>query len=284
VKLASGKVVSGHLMTTPLYVRVPGVENPMDYDNKKFILKFQIKGEVGQTFKDIVHVTSVVFTDATPAAAAEADNGSIRGIIKGLGKLEQVAAFGIERMAGYPGNVDAQKETYCIENLPKDVYDIAVLTDRGAWVGLSDVAKTVKGARPLEPEDEQAIAKTLAKFEDFFDQQQVLAVKGHCEAAKTVVHQWRQREQHDEEGLKGQQIHRLDIWCWHKRATEWHIDKVGRAQLFRYFEPKEGNKRPIRMLPQIGGVKVDPATKKPVELNYDGAAGGANTDKPDGKL
>ncbi|MCY3022996.1 MAG: hypothetical protein NTW87_28805 [Planctomycetota bacterium] len=269
VKLTSGKVLAGHLMTTPVFVRIPGRENPMDFDNKKFILKYQYKGELGQEFKDVTYVSSIVFNDNATVAAAE--NGSIGGTIKGVGKLEQAAAFGIERMAGYLGKVDAEKGTYCIENLPKDVYDIALLTDQGVYVGLSDVSKTVKGqVRPLTPEDEQAIAKQLAKYEDFFDQQQILGVKGHCEAAKVLVHQWRVREQHDEEGLKGKQIHRLDIWCWHKRTTEWHTDKQGRAQLFRYMEPREGQKRAIRLVKEFGGVRVEPAEKKAVEVNYGG--------------
>jgi hypothetical protein len=191
--------------------------------------------------------------------------------MKGIGQLEQVAAFGIERQASYQGKVDPQKETYCIENLPKDVYDIAVLTDRGIYCGLSDVAKTVKGQpRPLEGGDEQAIAKAIAKFDDFFDQQVVLGVKGHCEAAKVLIHQWRQREQHAEEDLKGKQVHRLDIWSWHKRATEWHINTTGRANLFRYFEPKEGLKRGVKMVKEFGGVALDPAEKRTVEVTYEG--------------
>jgi hypothetical protein len=278
VKVGSGKVLAGHLMTTPLYVRVPGAENPMDFDNKKFILKYQVKGEPGQTYKDVVYVTSITFTDT---AASSGGNGVICGTIKGLGKLEQVAAFGIERMAGYQGKVDPEKETYRIEDLPKDVYDIAVLTDRSNYVGLSDVGKTVKGTpRPLEPGDTQAIARDLAKFDDFFDQQEVLGIKGHCEAAKVIVHQWRQREQYDEAGLQGKQIHRLDIWCWHKRTTEWIIDKTGRAMLFRYFEPKEGLKRGTRLLPQLGGVKLNPAEKAAVEVNYEDTGGAAAPETP----
>jgi len=278
VKLASGKTLSGHLMTTPLFIRLPGTENPMDHDDKKFILKYQVKGEVGQTYKDVLYVSSITFTDAGEQAAA---NGVICGLIKGLGKLEQAAAFGIERMAGYSGKVDAGNGTYRIENLPKDVYDVAILTDRGSYIGLSDVSKTVKGApRPLEAGDEQAIAKELAKFDDFFDQQEVLGIKGHCEAAKVIVHQWRQREQYDEAGLKGKQIHRLDIWCWHKRTKEWIIDKTGRAQLFRYFEPKEGLKRRLRLIPQLGGVKVNPAEKASVEVNYEDTGGEAAPEAP----
>lgn len=266
VKLGSGKTLAGHLMTTPVFIRSQGTENPMDHDDNKFVLKYQVKGEVGQTYKDVIYVASITFTDGATQAA---ENGVIRGSIKGLGKLEQAAAFGIERMAGYLGKVDAAAGTYRIENLPKDVYDVAILTDRGSYVGLSDVSQTVKGApRPLEPGDEQAIAKELAKFDDFFDQQEVLGVKGHCDAAKVIVHQWRQREQYDEAGLKGKQIHRLDIWCWHKRTKEWIIDKAGRAQLFRYFEPKEGLKRRTRLIPQLGGVKIAPAEKASVEVDF----------------
>ncbi|GMV82354.1 MAG: hypothetical protein AMXMBFR7_35380 [Planctomycetota bacterium] len=257
-KLLSGQTLKGHLLNKPVYIRTPDGENPMDYLEQKFHLKFQMQGDVGQKAADLVYVKEIVFDGGE--AAPEAGNGVLAGTLKGFGALQQVAAYGIERMRAYEGKVlDATQGTYRIERLPPDRYDVALLTDRGIWVGLSDQAATAADARPLEAGDEAAIAATLAKFDDFFDVQGVVAVRGHREAAKVLVHQRRVKEQHDEAGLKGQELNRLDIWSWHLRTTEWHINPRGRANLFRYFEPRRGQPRPIQVLPALGGCVVDPA-------------------------
>jgi hypothetical protein len=56
---------------------------------------------------------------------------------------------------------------------------------------------------------------------------------------------------------------------WHLRTTEWHLNTTGRAQLFRYSEDPNGQPRRAKLVPELGGVKLDPAEKKTVELNHE---------------
>ncbi|MFH0939203.1 MAG: hypothetical protein V1899_07980 [Planctomycetota bacterium] len=266
VKLVSGKALVGHLMTPPLFVRVKTPDG-LDYEDRKFILKYQYKGEVGQEYKDIVYVTSFVFIAAATTAM---ENGAISGALKNVGKLEQVAAVGCERMQSYRGKIDVKKNAYYFTDLPKDTYDLAVLTDRGIFVGLSDASLPMKGAlRPLQPDDGMLIAKEVVKFRDFFDAQEVLAVKGHRDGAKVLVHQLRVAPVHDQQALGTKQQRRLDVWYWHIRATEWHINDHGRVQLFRYQDEVEGFKRGIQLVDELAGIRLDPAVKKNLEVNYD---------------
>ena len=267
-KLKSGKTLEGHLMAAPVFVRIPRKDEPDEYDNKKFLLKYQYKGEVGQEYKDVVYVASIVFTDAGDTAAAE--NGVISGTVKNAGKLEQVTALGVKRMQSYHAKIDAEKGTYQLGDLPKDTYDLAILTDRGMFVGLSDVTIDIKGdVRPLEEGDGAGIAKEVVKFRDFFDVQEVLAVKGNRDGAKALVHQLRVGEQHAQEALGTKQIHRLDVWYWHMRTTEWVINEQGRVQLFRYMDESKGFKRGVQLVAELGGVALDPAVKKSVEVDYE---------------
>ncbi|MCZ7647495.1 MAG: hypothetical protein M5U26_19935 [Planctomycetota bacterium] len=274
-KLKGGQTLKGHLMNLPVYIRTPDGENPMDYLEQKFHLKFQIQGEVGQKAGDLAWVKEIVFVDIEEAAPA-AGFGAIEGAFTAMGIIEQVAAYGIDRKRSYEGRVlDAAKGTYRIADLPPDRYDVAVLTERGIWVGLSAAAAATKEPpRPLEAGDEARIAEEVVKFRDFFDEQQVLGVQGHREAAKVMVHQRRVKAQHDEKGLEGKEVQRLDVWTFYMSATQWHIDARGRANLFRYFEPRGGTPRPIVLRPELGACQVDPAQAKITRLDFAAAEAG----------
>ena len=262
IALSSGQVLRGHLMSMPVSIRVQSRENAMDYDTKKFLLKYQYKGEVGQAVKDIAYVTSIVF-DGAAALSVAAGKGSISASVKGLGKLEQAAAYGIKRGRAYPGKIDASKGTLRIEDLPEDVYDISVLTDTGIYVGLSDVSAAPKDdPRPLETGDGEAINKQVVQFRDFFDEQKVIAVKGDRNAAKVLVYQARKAPIYDQQSLGNKELHRLDIWNWHMRQTEWSVDASQRANLFRYEEVHGGPGRPIKFIAKFGALIVSTTTKQ----------------------
>jgi hypothetical protein len=264
-KLTSGQVMKGHVYTVPVFVRVQDRENPMDYDTKKFILRYQHKGETGQQIKDVAYVTSITFDGADAAAA---DRGVISGSLKDLGKVEMASAFGIHRVRAYEGKVDPAKSTFRIAELPVDTYELAVMTDKGIYVGLADITKTPKEEiRALDENDPKLIAAEVAKFRDFFDHQHVLMVKGDKESAKTIVHQRREEDIHGQQDLKGKEIHRLDIWCWHQRQTEWHIDQSLRANLFRYHEAKGARARSITHLPKMSGLAIGAGEAKTVDVN-----------------
>lgn len=269
-KLKSGQILKGHLMSAPVYLRVQNREVPTDYDNKKYFLKYQYKGEVGQAVKDVAYVTAIRFDGAQAQGARE--KGGIAGTAalgeKGFGKLEQVAAFGLKRARAYYGKVNAAKGSFEIADLPEDVYDVAILTDSGIFIGLSDPPPPTGEApekRPLEKGDREAIAKKVAKFRDFFDTQEVLAVKGDRDAARVLVYQYRKAPMHDQK--KDQELHRLDLWNWHLRQTEWVADTSGRANLFRYSEIKDGPKRAVKFAAKLAGVAVGTETKK-LELTH----------------
>jgi hypothetical protein len=276
-KLASGKTLTGHLMTIPVFIRIKSPDG-MDYEDKKFLLKYQHKGKSGEQYKDVIYVASIVFSDAAVAAG---ENGTISGTVKGVGKLEQVTAVGCERAQSYRAKVDAEKGTYRLADLPKDTYDVAIMTDRGMYVGLSDATLPFKGTpRKLEDEDGRKIAATIGTYRDFFEVQEVLGVKGHREAAKVLVHQLRVGEVNDQKALGTKQQHRLDVWYFHMRTSEWHINDNGRIQLFRYQDEAQGFKRGVQVIEELGNVKLDPAVKKAVEVNLDKSAGGKAPEPP----
>ncbi len=270
IELKTGKAIAGHLMAQPIYLRFQDGPNPMDYSTRKFFLKYQFKGALDQTYEDLVYVKEIRFTDVKEPAAGE--NGEIRGTLTHIGKLEDIAAYGVNRMRPYKGVVDATKNTFVIKDLPKDVYDIAVQTERGFWIGLSEVGAKVdkEPVRALQAEDAAAIAKELVKFKDFFDVQDVLAVKGHREAAKVLLRQRRVAPVHDQPSLGSQEIRCLSVWCWHLRETEWHTEKHARAMLFRYLEEREGLGRGVELIAELGGIALDPEQKRSAEVRFDG--------------
>lgn len=268
VVLKDGRTLKGHLMNAPLYVRMPDGENPMDFTTKKFHLKYQLKGEVGQAYTDLVHVTEIRFLDAAQRDSA-GRNGTIRGKLEGLGKLEQVAAYGLSRSHAYVGKIDAGQGTYVLADLPPDRYDLAVLTDRGIFIGLSESDAGNQGeSRPLEKDDQATVAKAVAGFRDFFDVQEVQRLKGTRDSARALVLQIRMAPVHDQQAMRGRQLRRLDLWQFHMRQTEWHINENGRANLFRYDEPAQGPPRTVTELPALAGVQVSPEKKADVECSY----------------
>lgn len=255
VKTTNGELLRGHVMSVPVFVRVQDREVPTDFETKKFVLKYQHKGETGQTQKDIVYVTSITFTDSVEKATAK--YGSISGTIKGNEKLEEVAAFGIQRDHAYPGTIDPKTQSFKIENLPEDTYEIALRTDRAGYVGLSDVNSTPKEKqRPLEKDDAEAIDKQLKTFDDFFDTLQVVAIKGDREAAKVLVHLSRKKPIYDQQSIGDNEIHRVEIWMWHMGETDWHVNQDGRQNLFRYTDPHKGPQRKIIVSDALAGVAV----------------------------
>jgi hypothetical protein len=260
--LKSGQIVKGHLAACPVYIRAQSRENPMDFDNKKFFLRYQYKGEVGQTMKDIAYVSSIVFDDGSKITGS-VTSGKILGTVVALGAPEQCAAYGIKRGRAFEGTVDAAKGTFKIENLPDDVYDVSVLTDKGIYVGMSDMGPTpAEEARPIEAGDLENIDKHCKTIRDFFDEIRALAVKGDRSFAKVLVFQARNKEMYDEEGLKGKKVNRLDIWNWHMRQTEWVINTSARNNLFRYMEPAGGVRREIRLIQKFGAIPVTLETKE----------------------
>ena len=267
-RLKNGQLLKGHLQTAPVMIRTQGRENPMDWDTKKWPLKYQYKGEVGQTEKDIAYITAITFDDAGVVTAAS--KGAISGVVKGLGNVEQVSAYGIKRGRSFDGKPGKDKQSFHIGNLPEDTYDIVILTDTGIYAGLSDDAALDKG-RPLEADDLAAINAKIKAFNDFFDDQRALLIKGNRDAAKVLVYQARTKPIVDQQDLKGRELNRLDIWNWHLRQTEWAIDASSRANLLRYTENKT-KKREITLVPKLGAVQVSTEPKS-IELNAADATG-----------
>jgi hypothetical protein len=267
-KLKSGKPLEGHLMPLPVFVRVPVKGEPGDYDDKKFQLKYQLQGEAGQTYKDLVYVSSIIFSDAGEPVSAE--NCVISGTVANAGKLEQVAALGVKRMQSYQAKVNAEAGTYQLIDLPKDTYDLAILTDRGIFLGLSNVTIDIgEKARPLEESDGRAIAAAVAKLREFFDVRDVLAVKGHRDGAKVLVHLLRDAPVYDQQTYGDKKLQRLEVWYWHLRESEWISDEKGRVLLFRYEDENKGFRRSVQLIEELGGLVLDSAVKKSVEVNYE---------------
>jgi hypothetical protein len=89
---------------------------------------------------------------------------------------------------------------------------------------------------------------------------------GDRDVARTVVWQRRQAPLYDEDVLNGTQIYRLDIWPWHMRQTEWHVDASSRANMFRYFEKKNAAPRQIYRVQKWSDIALSPGDKKALEL------------------
>jgi hypothetical protein len=248
---------------------VPDPANPMDCQSLKFHMKYQYQGTPGQSYDDLVFVEEIRFSDGI-AAAAPGVSGSVRGCVSGSGRLEQVAAYGINRGRAYPGKVlDPDRGTFVVWDLPKDRYDLAVLTERLIQVGLSEAGAELPDApRALEEGDGKSLAAAVAGFRDFFDAQEVVGVSGHRDAAKVLVLQRRTKPMHDQKSLEDRELRRLDLWRFHLRKTEWQPDSQGRGNLFRYFEPRGQPGRAVTIVPALGGIELDPATRKDVEVAY----------------
>jgi hypothetical protein len=277
-KTRAGQVLKGHVYTQPVMVRVQDRENPMDYDTKKFLVKYQFKGDAGTEIKDVVYVTSITF-DAPEGKVGSGDEpkatgekfvgqGSFSGSVKGIGKIEMASAYGLKRGRAYEGKVDGAKGTFEIHALPEDVYDVWLMTDKGIYVAMSDQKFSPEAdRRELEADDLKTVHGNVHKFRDFFDQQAVLALKGDREMARALVWQRRSAPLYDEEVMKGEQIYRLDVWPWHMRQTEWHIDASSRANMFRYMEKRGTAPRPIIMTQKLKDIVLGAGEKKTLELN-----------------
>jgi len=105
-------------------------------------------------------------------------------------------------------------------------------------------------------------------FEDFYDQQEVLAVKGHRDFAKVLLDEHRTKPFYDEASYGDKKLRRVEIWCWHMRTTEWVINQNARFTLFRFKEPKQGKEREITLVNELSGIAVDPAVKKTQEIVF----------------
>jgi hypothetical protein len=265
VLLKSGQVLKGHVLTVPVMVRVQGRENPMDFDTHKFPLKYQHKGETGQLQKDIVYVTSIRFDDATGVVAG-GKKIVLSGVAKGMGKLQEVVAYSNEHGHVIQGKVDAKLETFSVEAPPGGKYDLAILTDRSIYVGLSDqVPESKEPPRALEDGDLKSIAAEVVKFRDFFEDQKVVSLKGNRDAAKALLLQTRVASVNDQAALSNKVQHRLDIWRWHLMRTEWRVDTSARANLFRYEDTRGERPRDVRFVAKLGAVSAESSIKLDVE-------------------
>ncbi len=247
VTLLDGSTVTGHIISAAFYIR--------DKNGKhKMFLQRQIKGEKGQTIGEVSYPASLQFpgnkaTNAVP----------FKGSVEGLGKLEKVSAFDIERE-----NVLAAKISdggvFDFGNLLPGTYDLFVLTDTYAIGGLSGNIPSGIGSNPLQGNDLEGIRKVLPLTDDFFKDRCILKLEGSRNYAKTLA--YKQRSDFvDDLGnpVRGIRIWHLELMTWHLPEKEWQLDK--RFVLIRCKQQESEKARRLFIVPSLGAVKPGSALK-----------------------
>ncbi len=255
--LVNGEVCRGHIVSLPLTFRGDGP--------KKIFLNRQLKGEVGQSFADMVYPGRIDFS--RPGAKEESP---ISGRISGYGKVLQVSALDNRREIITFAKLKG--DSFEFNNPLPGTYDLFVLTDSHVLFGLSgDVPDKMEG-KPLDGDALAGIRKMFPLADDFFkpNERWALQARGNTAFAKLLVYGRRGDFYHQEKhSPDGGYVWHIDVWSWHLAGDEWKIDR-------RYIavRRKQSGKETIRKLLEyeiLAGVK--PGTQVNLNREKDENAG-----------
>lgn len=241
ITLVDGSTVTGHIISAAFYLK----------DNsgkRKVFLQRQIKGQKGQALNDVSYPVSLQF----PGSKA-VDAVPFKGTVEGLGKLEKVSAFDIERETLLAAKVsDGSK--FDFGNLLPGTYDVYILTDTYVLAGFSGKTPSNIKDNPLQDGDLEAIRKVFPLTDDFFKERWILKLAGSREYAKTLAYKQRSDFLDD----LGNPVHGIRLWhlelmVWHLPENEWQLDK--RFVLIRHKQTDSEKVRKLFVLPSLGAVK-----------------------------
>lgn len=257
ITLVDGSTVTGHMVSAAFYIK--------DNTGKhKLFLQRQIKGEKGQLLNEVVYPVSFRFSGNTAKDALP-----MKGSVEGLGRLEKVSAFDIER-----GGVLAAKISdgckFDFGNLLPGAYDVFILTDTYVVGGFSaSIPSGIKGS-PLQDSDLEGIRKLLPLTDDFFKDRRILKLAGSRDYAKTLA--YKQRSDFlDDLGnpVRGVRLWHLEMMTWHLPESEWQLDN--RFVLIRHKQQDSEKVRKLYVAPSLGAVKPGSELKINMEtLDGDG--------------
>lgn len=240
ITLVDGSTVTGHMISAAFYLK--------DNSGKhKLFLQRQIKGGKGQLFNELVYPASFQFTvnkakDALP----------IKGSVQGLGKLEKVSAFDVERE-----NVLAAKISdgckFDFGNLLPGTYDVFILTDTYVLGGLSGKIPSGTRGGPLQDSDLEGIRKVFPLTDDFFKDRWVLTLEGSRDYAKTLSYKRRADFYDSAAEVHGGYLWHLEMMIWHLPENEWQLDN--RFVLIRCKQQGSEKVRKFYVVPSLGAVK-----------------------------
>lgn len=247
--LVNGEVCRGHIISLPLVFEGNG--------SSKLFLNRQLKGEVGQSFADLIYPVRIDFK------RPDLKRGdSIGGEIKGFGKVLQVSALDNRRGVIVPATLDGN--VFNLDNPLPGSYDLFVLTETHVLFGLSGAGPDDSGGDVLSDGDLEAVRQVFPLADDFFkpDERWALMLRGNPAYAKLLVY-GRRGDFHKQEkhAPGGGFVWHLDVWSWHRADGEWKIDK--RYIAIRRKQPGVENVRRLMEFPALAG--VTPGTK--INLN-----------------
>jgi len=219
ITLVTGNTVTGHVISAVLTL---GGEN----GKKKIFLSRQIKGEIGQTLGDIAYIGSIRLTGNRAAGG-----GPIRGSVEGFGHVVSVTALDNAREQMLTAAVTPDNR-FDFGNVLPGSYDLCVLTDTHALVGLSDAAPADRTGAPLQDGDLAAINVKFPLADDFFNDRWILRLGGNRSFAKALVYERRSDYYEASKWTPGGFLWHLEVWSWHLADPEWKLDH--RSVLIRH--------------------------------------------------
>ena len=259
----TGERAEGHVRTTVVRVVGPDKEGAEDPDERRFVLRRQWKGEVGQTLDDLVYAREVRFTDVPDPEAKPPGTLDVR--LAGAGPARAAGAYGLASRLVYAGTVvDAAAGHVRFDALPADTYDVAVLAGDVALVGS---ARDTASARPIvDAEDAAALAEIVAKGDDLYDARALVATGGDRDAARLLVAKRVLRPTtFDAERGRTQALVAVDLWTAHRLEHEWRID--ARASMLRVVLT-DGAVPPRAVAePRLAGIRLAPAQHAEVKMD-----------------
>jgi len=241
ITLTSGEILKGHIVSLPMRF-------DSGKDRSKLFLPRQIKGEVGQTMKQIVYPTRLVFRHAKMSVP-----DTLVKLAPDWGTVQTVAAL------------DCRRENVCFASAGKDGawhfpallpgrYDLVVLTSKYVLFGLSDAGPdSASAGQPLPADALSALQKVFPLTDDFFKDRWLLEVSGNTAFAKTLVYGRRTSYYDAHKITPGGYLWHLEIWSWHRAESEWKIDR--RYIMLRRKQQAGEAVRKLYQFDRLAGVK-----------------------------
>ncbi len=209
--LVNGECVTGHVVSAAL--TFSGEDG-----KRKLFLQRQIKGTKEQKLADITYLECIRFT-----RDAGKGGGTIGGRVEGFGHVLSVSALDTQR--GYVLFARTGPDNrFDFGNVLPGRYDLCVLTDTHALIGLSDAVPADKAGDTLQDGDQAGIDKKFPLADDFFNDRWIVGLRGNRSFAKALVYK-RRADYHDaKRWTPGGFLWHLEVWDWHLADTEWKVD------------------------------------------------------------
>jgi hypothetical protein len=227
VTLVSGERITGHLLTTVLYLTAAG-------QTDKLVIKHKLSGKEGEPFAAIVFPTEVVFEQAgmTPATS-----GPLEVALAGAGKGIGLAAVGRTGMSA--GRIKA---------LGGGRFQVSVDGGDVIW-GVQTANRIAVGWRGTAPDAARVrIEQGLRDLRDFFDDRRLVAVTVDPNDPTTA---WSllllTRAGRTTLSGSATQPWRLEVWKWRLGEAADDLTAASRVVLFRGIRSQQSPLPDVRL-------------------------------------